>query len=303
MTFLNRNNAKSQVAIAGFVFTVFLAFATHAREISVERDGEEVVGTDVTNSIEIARQNIADLCEIVITGQEAEDDTLTIDFSNGNPVPSDFGVTFNAGDGSDAIVLTGGSAVPITSILHKFNNATDGQIDIDSGVITYTGLEPITDDLGADTRTFEFDSANDVVAISPGGGGLVTISSQGTSESVDFALPNLGFSVDLVDGNDVLDFDSSAVPSSADLDIVLDGGSGTNILNFDAAGATVRHDMESGTILWGGQSKITYTNFGSVNITNSTAVVPTLSEWGIIVLTGLMTISFFRKARRLQASA
>ncbi len=92
---------------------------------------------------------------IVINGSGG-DDTLTIDLSGG---PISRPITFNGGGqataAGDKMVVTGGSAV--ASVTHSFTNANDGTIQVaGSALITYTGLEPITDNLSATDRIFTF---------------------------------------------------------------------------------------------------------------------------------------------------
>ena len=43
---------------------------------------------------------------------------------------------------------------PAETISHNFSNSTDGTVDFDGRVLTYTGLEPIIDDLSALARVF-----------------------------------------------------------------------------------------------------------------------------------------------------
>src|SRR5690606_7270523 len=83
------------------------------------------------------------------------DDTLTVDYSGGE---FDADITFHGegenGPPGDRLVVTGASAGVVT---HTFVNASDGNIEIDGQrTISYTGLEPITDNLDAADRVFTF---------------------------------------------------------------------------------------------------------------------------------------------------
>lgn len=64
---------------------------------------------------------------LVINGS-GDDDTLTIDYINGNPIPAS-GLVFNGGGqggGGDTLVITGGTH---TSATYNYLNANDGSHD------------------------------------------------------------------------------------------------------------------------------------------------------------------------------
>jgi ELWxxDGT repeat protein len=81
------------------------------------------------NTIDIP---LAGLTSLDVRGGEG-DDSLILDFTNGNPIPPG-GVNFDGGSGGmDSLTITGGSATEIT---HTFFSASDGQIvtTIDGGL-------------------------------------------------------------------------------------------------------------------------------------------------------------------------
>jgi len=86
---------------------------------------------------------VGDLTDLTIDGGDGND-TLTVDFSGGDPIPTG-GLFFNGqgqtGAPGDSIVITGGAW---TNNTYDFTNANDGSIDLDGSLITYTGLEPLT---------------------------------------------------------------------------------------------------------------------------------------------------------------
>ena len=90
------------------------------------------------------------------------DDRLTVDFFGGDPVqgrPFDYEGGDQATRFGDSLRLVGGS---YGTVEHRLENANDGSIVLDEGTtITYTGLEPIDDDLNADIRIFSFLAASD----------------------------------------------------------------------------------------------------------------------------------------------
>ncbi|MHC4877098.1 MAG: choice-of-anchor I family protein [Planctomycetota bacterium] len=141
------------------------------------------------------------------------DDLLTIDFANGNPLPAG-GLFFNGlgqSTGGDAIELINGT---VDTVEHFFQDDTSGSIDIDGSTLTYTGLEPIFDNLSATNRVFEFGPAADVITIDDGafsGDGIGRISSAGTSETVDFVEPTNSLLIIAGGGADIIDASASPI--------------------------------------------------------------------------------------------
>ena len=92
----------------------------------------------------------------------AQDDRLTVAFAVDNPLvgrPLDYDGGTQSTGGGDLLALGTGT---FASVEHQFENAHDGAVVIDgTHTITYTGLEPIDDDLIATTRIFSFLSGND----------------------------------------------------------------------------------------------------------------------------------------------
>src|SRR6185295_11130050 len=71
---------------------------------------------------------------LTINGTAADDQTLIVDLSGGNPLP-DGGVIFNGGTGGhDVVNLQGGT---VDTATFTFTNASDGNIDL-SGLGTIT---------------------------------------------------------------------------------------------------------------------------------------------------------------------
>ena len=142
---------------------------------------------------------------LVVNGTSG-DDTLSVDFTNGSPLPTG-GLTFDGGSQSgmgqgDTVALTGGR---VGAVRHAFANASDGSIDVDGDTITYTGLEPIIDNLDADSRVFTFGSGADEITLSDDDttdNGVSRLSSAGSSETVDFANPRNTLTIQAGGGND-----------------------------------------------------------------------------------------------------
>ncbi|EKK02698.1 protein containing Planctomycete extracellular domain protein [Rhodopirellula baltica SH28] len=143
-------------------------------------------------------------------------DTFTID---AQAIPtgglSINGETPTTGTG-DSLVLTNSGADP-AAITHAFTSGSEGSVDIDGAVITYTGLEPIVDNLPAATRTFDYSAANAdaiTLAASSVSGSTHTINSA-FAEVVDFVLPTTTLNI-IGDVDDALSISTDvSVPNIA----------------------------------------------------------------------------------------
>ncbi len=116
---------------------------------------------------------------LVINGTPGND-TFTIDFSGGNPVPSG-GLTFHGGVGStdnDALRVTGGSFATVTHTLTTTGPENSGNIVYETGSFTaairYDGLEPV--DMSGSTIT-------DLIFNLPAGGTGASLEDDGTSSN------------------------------------------------------------------------------------------------------------------------
>ncbi|SIO06103.1 hypothetical protein SAMN05444166_2250 [Singulisphaera sp. GP187] len=84
-------------------------------------------------------------------------DTLTVDFSGGNPIPSGSGLVYNGNAGINALVLKGGS---FTDETYGASNSTDGFISLTdtriqaNSFIQFLNLSPILDTVPATNFTF-----------------------------------------------------------------------------------------------------------------------------------------------------
>ncbi|MHC4880085.1 MAG: choice-of-anchor Q domain-containing protein [Planctomycetota bacterium] len=193
-----------------------------ATDLRLIRNGDDLELRDDSDDSLIDSTPWFDGGSVTIDGS-ADDDTLTIDFSAGNVVPAG-GLTFNGGaqrSGGDTLVLESGTYETIT---HTFANASDGTITLDDGsdarVVTYTGLEPITDNLAADDRVFDFGASSDDVTLSDGAAaadGLTRIASVSSSETVDFATPTTSVTINTAAGDDTVTLDGVDSTFSGDV--------------------------------------------------------------------------------------
>ena len=192
------------------------------------RDGGDMVVRRIAGS-EIWRGPIDVISTLSIRGSN-DDDALILDFDAGNPIPVD-GLAFDGGgqgSAGDTLKITNGSANVIT---YAFANANDGGIDIDGSSITYTGLEPITDEMRAGNRVFTFNGGAETITFSDdenvGDGKSVIDSTLG--ESVTFANPMVSLTINAGDGDDSVGL--SSVDSLFDASIFVNGDDGNDTVD------------------------------------------------------------------------
>ena len=181
-----------------------------ATNVTVVRMGSQLRILNTANSMDIVPSHaFVNVLGVTVTGQDNVGNTLTADFSGGNPIPATMtGLVFDGGSGtgSDALTLTGGS---VGSVTHTFTSASSGTVAVDGATITYSGLEPILDVLTATNRTFTFGNGNDDITLNDSGtaGRSVISTSPLTSESVTFANPTGTLTINTdatAGGNDTL---------------------------------------------------------------------------------------------------
>lgn len=141
---------------------------------------------EILNSVGqvIASQPLATTPSIIIDGEDGHDDLLTLDFTNGNPLPAG-GITFNGGlAGSDGLKIIGSGT---QDGIYKPDPASNGSgiITVNGGIVNFTGLEPI-DVSGLAKFTVLFPGSDDVVNMTDGfdffaGGTVPALRISGTS--------------------------------------------------------------------------------------------------------------------------
>jgi Ca2+-binding RTX toxin-like protein len=204
-----------------------------------------VIEIDINGQVVQRAENVS-VSTLTIIGS-GDNDTLIIDYSGGDPIPSG-GLVFAGASQttSDTLQLTGGT---VGTISYSFVNATDGTINIDSSSVTFTGLEPIIDNMVAANRIFTFSNLDDTIVVGDDptpGNGLSRISAVGTAETVDFTTPSNSLTINAGEGNNSVtigNLDTGAmgviVTAGAGDDVVIgntgddtiDGGDGNNVLN------------------------------------------------------------------------
>ena len=228
----------------------------------------------------------------IIVNSGDGDDTLTLDFASGLIIPA-AGLTFNGGTGgNDSLVLNNTNA-QFTSAVFNSTNANDGSVDLTGAStrkITYTGLDPITVNGPLTDITFNLTPGADSDATFTdlgGGKGRVAAS---TIEQVDFDVPTAGGSltVNSLGGDDTITI--SSLTLNANTDFTIDGGSGTDVVNFNATGGLANIDqltVTAETIAQTAKVSATSATFttGTLNLSN------TGNDFGSVIATATGSVT------------
>ena len=187
---------------------------------------------------------------LLVTGT-SQDDVFTVDYLNGNPVPSG-GLTIDGGleIGGDVLVLQDtNNTFAATNIIYTATGGESGTVAIDASLITYSELEPITDLLAASNRTINLQNGvahrailQDDTAI-PSNSLFSSVDLPVTFESISFATPSVSLTVNLADGNDELTISSLDPAQTAPVTINGNGGND----NINASLLSLGIDIEGGT--------------------------------------------------------
>ena len=115
----------------------------------------------------------------IIVNAAGGDDSLEIDYT-GSSNFDNRAITYNGGTqntspNGDSLTLTGGS---FTDATYAFTNENDGSVQLSGqGLITYTGLEPITSTITATDVFLNYGMAEETITVTSGGAGKTTVSS------------------------------------------------------------------------------------------------------------------------------
>ncbi len=188
------------------------AAAGQALTVRLIRSGDQIsLINTTTQATQAGPVAVNGVDRILLIGGDLNDSVI-VDFSGGNPL-SGGGIEFrgNGTTDSDSLQLSGGSA---TRVFHSINSLSSGAIDIDGSIVTYSGLEPLTETLTADTRWVKFDSTvvaglvtGVTVALTDTGtitDGLQRITRMTAAAVLDFTAPTNGLTIITSGSDDVL---------------------------------------------------------------------------------------------------
>jgi len=192
------------------------------------------------------------------------DDSLTIDFDNGDPIPSG-GLSYNGGTngaGGDSLSLTNGSFGTTT---YDFTNSSSGTIALDGSLVSYTGLEPITSTITATTVVLNYSTAAETLTVADSGTAGQTRVTSTSGETVTFTNPSGSLTINAGNtGGDTVDFNGTGSGFSATLTI--DGQGGSDSLNVNGTGGADTVTMTKTSITVNGLP-IIYQSFSTFSIT------------------------------------
>ncbi len=215
-----------------------LPLPSNATDVTITLNGSNVDVTDNTTGTVILTVSLDPVGPLTIIGTAA-DDSVTIDFISGNPIPAG-GLNFN-GNGSsgagDQLILKSGT---FDSATQAFFNSSDGRITLQVGtaisVINYQAVTAaISDRLTVMNRIYQFSASNDDVTLNDNGtagDGVSKLTSVSTSTPTEFSRPSTSMTIQIGDGNDSLTL--SAVDSLFAASVSATGDNGNDLLNASA---------------------------------------------------------------------
>lgn len=149
-----------------------------------------------------------------LTGAPDNEDTFIL-----SPEGSISGLVEGGEGGFDSLVLSGGQFSMTT---YAVSGPDSGIIDRDGSILTFAGMEPITD-ADAGNKTFDGTANDDIITIS-GSGGSITIS--GDFEDITYTNPG-NITVNAGDGADTIIVQSLGTYSGT---LTVNGGDGTDTI-------------------------------------------------------------------------
>jgi hypothetical protein len=262
------------------------AFTQDGGSITLEINGSPFVDGAITSS------------SITILGSN-DSDTVTFD-AGGGSIPS-FTFAGGNGAGTDTLNLTN---APGTSLTYTPTNTTDGTIEIDGNLVSFTGLEPIVQS-GSMANVIITDAtvaANQTIAITSAGADQSTVA--GDFESLTFTNPSMSFTLNSGAGDDAVTIKRTALEGLAGATITLNGDvHGSNdSLTVDAENGWAF--ISSPTEVSGHGWLLNHTTFETgPTLTNvNLAAVPALGTWGVIILALLIVIGGLRNLPNTEAT-
>ncbi len=173
-------------------------------------------------------------------------DVLTVNFSGGTPIPV-HGIEYNGGAGNNTLILEGTGPLAVT---HEYASSTSGSVTINTDRITYASLSQIEDKLPVSMRFFSFGSAADTDVVlfdDVSNAQYMILQAPLTACPVNFRIPATSLTINLGDGNDIMEVRSFDAVWAAP-DIYIDGRNGYDQIRVGAtpAGTKTHIDLSNG---------------------------------------------------------
>ena len=166
----------------------------------------------------------------IFVNADGGNDSLTIDLSLGNLSKT---ITYDGGTqtSSDSLTVTGGST--FATVTHTFTSNSAGTIAVTgNSLISYLGLEPVTDNLSATNRVFTFNGGAETITLTDAAGANMTIDST-LGESVTFANPTSSLTINSGTGDDTVN--AQGVDAAYAGNLTINGDDGVDAVNFQTS--------------------------------------------------------------------
>ena len=206
------------------------------------------------NGVSLGSRPLSEVSGVSITGVPDLNDTLTVDLSGGAiPVP----IFFDGGAGGYDTLVISGSNAPFVSTA---TGPQSGQVAVGSTVITYAGLEPVTNTGSPADAVYSTGAGDDDATLTATGGNVTLTSNNATFETTTVTAPSTSLTINLNGGNDSLTIGDISGYTAL---LTIDGGA-----NSDTLSVTSTQNMTlTGTTLTVGSRVITVQNFETVKLT------------------------------------
>lgn len=216
--------------------------------LSLESEGVELTDNPDNVSADSARVYFQfesdELDHLRIVGT-SDDESLTVDFSNGNPLP--FAGVDLLGTGttdSDSLSLTGGSSVETA---HVFDSEVDGSVTVDGRRIAYTSIENLSDLVDSSSRSIEFGAGTVSVTISDSqspGDGISSVDRDGFGTAVPVLFGSGDLSLTTGFRDNIIQFESVDAAFTGKVNI--DAGDGNDFVDVTLLGSDNTVDAGKG---------------------------------------------------------
>src|SRR5882672_4580326 len=188
---------------------------------------DTLIGPRVDSTWNVTGANAGTIGRVTFSGVEnligAAGNQDTFVFTPGGSLG---GIVDGGAGGFDTIVLDGGT---YSRVVYRGTGPNSGTIQRDTDLISYAGVEPISDNMDATNRVIVVDSGshNDQILISDNAGKLHIESGNSLFESIDIAVaPSTSLEIQSGGGNDLFDFQSA--PAAFNTILKFTGGGGTD---------------------------------------------------------------------------
>lgn len=176
-------------------------------------DGGNTWATDLDSGDPEIELRVPDIAKVQVFGRDG-DDTLTVDFGQGSPIPME-GIFFDGADGNDALRIVGNGLQ--ASYTTDASVPGSGVLTLGNGTISFAGLEPIDYDVVGGSFTLNLAGGDDVVDIANStliDGSTPALKISGTSGGTAFENARVRGSAILIDTTAVPGVDTISISSA-----------------------------------------------------------------------------------------